>query len=230
MSSFFDLNDPFETMRQFDEDDIRTMLEDRRRALLENYSPEKVDKDIAAHERLFARLSEHLFKLGCCSLTENPSCPLMWSHYADGHRGFLLEFEINESVSEDVWPVRYVVDPAVETDFSSMDLPIDEYIRIAKKLYATKHTAWSYEREWRFLKYFDQIGDQRGSASEYPGKLVSIRFGTRMRVLEKSAIARIVQGLYGEDGIKILSVVQQHGTYDFFEERWPHTSGVGLSD
>ncbi len=40
---------------------------------------------------------------GSCSLTEKRSCNLMWSHYADSHRGFVLIIdkpELEQSIAE----------------------------------------------------------------------------------------------------------------------------------
>lgn len=68
---------------------------------------------------------------------------LLWSHYADRHRGIALEFEIDEDIAI---PVRYrrkrmrldVDDIAAKGGFS-------EYL--AEELYATKSRDWEYEEE-----------------------------------------------------------------------------------
>ena len=50
-------------------------------------------------------------KFGILSLTENCESTLMWSHYANGHRGFCIEFErtSNSLLGDDDWtgPVSY---------------------------------------------------------------------------------------------------------------------------
>jgi hypothetical protein len=44
----------------------------------------------------------------CCFTTDNRN-PLMWSHYADGHKGFCLEFDTQKCklLSEKLFPVTY---------------------------------------------------------------------------------------------------------------------------
>lgn len=90
--------------------------------------------------------------VGILSLTETPSNLLMWSHYADQHRGMVIEFDENHPT------------------FNERRSPNDEFRHLRKVVYAsarpivtletysfedlilTKSQEWAYEKEWRILK------------------------------------------------------------------------------
>jgi len=52
-----------------------------------------------------------------CSLSANKNNMLMWSHYADGHRGFVIGIEIVPDENIDVKKVEYVTD--LHLDYNS---------------------------------------------------------------------------------------------------------------
>jgi|SRR5215213_2583841 len=88
--------------------------------------------------------------VGILSLSEIHNHELMWSHYADTHKGLVLCFDERQSFfnrrrSENdefyfVRKVRYSEGPA--TSLATID---------GDALLVTKGTKWSYEREWRML-------------------------------------------------------------------------------
>jgi hypothetical protein len=64
--------------------------------------------------------------------------PVLWSHYADKHRGICLGFELTDTLAE---PVKYVADRI------PIRFPLTE--GVVKQLLTTKYVHWSYEREQR---------------------------------------------------------------------------------
>ena len=64
--------------------------------------------------------------------------PVLWSHYADSHRGICLGFEIEE---QSIFPVSYV------SRRTSLSLPPTQ--DTIKQLLFTKYRDWSYEEELR---------------------------------------------------------------------------------
>ena len=44
---------------------------------------------------------------GVLSLSEKWDCPLMWSHYADEHRGLCIEYDMTENECKNLQPVDY---------------------------------------------------------------------------------------------------------------------------
>jgi hypothetical protein len=101
---------------------------------------------------------------GVLSLSEVPTSPLMWSHYADGGRGFLIEFDPQHpwfwAKREDSDSFRHLhrVKYEERTPAYFLNLPDD----IA--LY-TKSVEWSYEKEWRIIRNFNEATLIKGKDS-----------------------------------------------------------------
>jgi len=89
------------------------------------------------------------FRLLSCSHRDDSI--LMWSHYADKHRGIVLEFEVDELISglplsTYAYEVRYRTSPptmsALHDDLASFDAALNHVL-------STKALEWSYEEEVR---------------------------------------------------------------------------------
>ena len=83
------------------------------------------------------------------SLAENCQSLLMWAHYTESYRGFLIGFEdpanyilTHPSPHRDYGPVFYCHHRPRRPRFA--DVPNHE-------LFYTKSSDWSYEREWRII-------------------------------------------------------------------------------
>lgn len=95
-----------------------------------------------------------LFKV-CCLCTSNKN-KLMWSHYADSHKGICVEYDFSE-LKEDrihLFPVCYSVKrpkvPWKEAIIQSEEMQRNATARFMEAL-LTKDKAWEYEQEWRIL-------------------------------------------------------------------------------
>ncbi len=156
-------NDPFDC-RYAAEDDFLGMKATEVAGLLSRHqqprkSPAKRlmanDKMVRLHQqkiqdgRFFAEINQ---KVGVVCLNQSPLNILMWSHYADDHKGFLVELKFpKEALEPDLYgdfipiPVQYVKDYPIMTkedkhDNSKMN-----------KAYFHKSEDWSYEREFRVV-------------------------------------------------------------------------------
>lgn len=96
---------------------------------------------------------------------------LMWSHYADQHRGVALGFDtsvMENSLKRPFEPVKYCDSPPrlIDADAWSRSmvfgLPHPELTGGEREWAITKHTDWNYEREWRIVTI-----TQRRTADEY---------------------------------------------------------------
>lgn len=94
--------------------------------------------------------------MGICCLNHNPLNILMWSHYADFHKGFLTEFKfrktdlLNPSLSYLNFlpiPVSYIDEMPI-IDRETRLNPKDKIIEI----YTSKASEWSYEKEFRVIR------------------------------------------------------------------------------
>lgn len=106
--------------------------------------------------------------VGILSLSEVPDHILMWSHYADCHRGLCLEFSTDSTFFKRAEPIRY-----------SQEFPVFDYFETnaderARMIALTKADFWSYEKEWRIVDTDAGPGIQR-----YPAKaLRRVIFGS----------------------------------------------------
>lgn len=103
---------------------------------------------------MFMRVTNR--NVGVLSLTEDPLNELMWSHYACSHSGFAVGLDATNKffqpkpgepkVCGELMNVIYTdTIPVVYVEAGTMDIP--------KEIFFTKATAWSYEKEWRMIKY-----------------------------------------------------------------------------
>lgn len=77
-------------------------------------------------------------KRGVLCFSKTWQNPVLWSHYADRHRGLCLGFDVSQEI---FWPVAYVDDrPKMPTP------PTEEAVQ---RLLFTKFTHWQYEQEYR---------------------------------------------------------------------------------
>jgi hypothetical protein len=89
--------------------------------------------------------------VGILSLSETPTHPLMWAHYADEHRGMLLSlddqhrfFDRRRGPNDEFYHLRQVVYrlPQPRASLSGLE---------SADVFLVKRPEWSYEREWRML-------------------------------------------------------------------------------
>lgn len=153
---------------------------------------------------LYKKLCET--KISC--LTENPQNMLMWSHYADNHKGICLEYEIDKEKVEknkevSLKEVRYEglkVNSEITLSNSEMIFingegrkeqnkkKIVEDINIPE-IFIRKNGEWKYEKEYR-LMYFD-----KNDKEEYfkDIKLKSVTFGLHTIENDKDFIKKLLK-------------------------------------
>ncbi len=118
---------------------------------------------------------------GVCCFTADCTSILMWSHYADGAKGYCLEFstEAAPRTFTRAYPIKYRTRrPTVEA------FPLDPDLETwGKKVYLTKARDWKYEREWRVLS------EEKGF-EEFPSEaLTGIILGCNMKPEHEERIA-----------------------------------------
>lgn len=123
---------------------------------------------------------------GVLSLSKAENHPLMWSHYARSHQGFVIEFReeddfFTKGASAEPDPLeipqavaytktRVVIDAAKPADRAALRTAL-----------LTKADAWGYEQEWRMVRDIRQ-SDFRGSG------------GVPLFKIPASAISRLILG------------------------------------
>lgn len=107
-------------------------------------------------------VERQLNALGILSLTKIPDCFDMWSRYANGHKGFLLELKADfdkhpcmRGKSGKVYEVRevtYVDQYAINVDDlvdEHGNIPFDTY---NEQVFFTKTSRWEHEMEYRMVR------------------------------------------------------------------------------
>ena len=88
--------------------------------------------------------------MGILSVTEERDPILMWSHYADSHRGVCLQFDTSvgkpTNILRTAMPVRYRNEIPVLDYFTGPELDM------AYDTAARKSEVWEYEHEWRTIR------------------------------------------------------------------------------
>lgn len=111
------LNDPFEGI-------LLTRIED-------------LPQSLRNHKR---KLQEERKNCRICSLSKVYDDNLMWSHYADGHRGCCIELSV---VTNEKWQ-------RLSVNYSDRPLAINENTTIEEVL-SHKLSPWDYEKEVRYI-------------------------------------------------------------------------------
>jgi hypothetical protein len=155
-------------------------------------------------------------------LAETPDNLLMWSHYAEQHAGVVLEFDtkvIEDSSSSQAIKVRYAdVVPTPFTYQQYLDYllgkrafpDVSDYTRAVA---CSKSTDWSYEREWRFLRYDDHPVRGRYSYVPYPSDaLLGVYFGSRIYSGKRESIISLLDGKYARG--RIYKMREKAGRYE----------------
>jgi hypothetical protein len=104
---------------------------------------------------------ETIPKLRILCMSECADIPLMWAHYAAGHRGAVLEFEALDAVDSALLTLKPVIYQAEVPQLPPTDywvqqivggIPLD-HERIFNEYQYAKGLHWAYEREWRRSSY-----------------------------------------------------------------------------
>lgn len=120
----------------------------------------KIIQDVAAdikqslENRDFTTLIDQVSQtLGVLCFTSEADNILMWSHYADDHKGVVIGFD-SKVLSQNWFPVMYQ-DERIDIPFGA-SADSEEYKQAVVNILSTKFTTWGYEDEYRFFVKFDQ--------------------------------------------------------------------------
>jgi hypothetical protein len=136
------------------------------------------------------RINLELFSKGILCLSANWNSTLMWSHYADEHRGVCFGYSLDGAHFKNLRRATYsnsrraALADVFEWKINNSD---EAKRRVYEAAFFTKASSWRYEKEWRDLSY------THGSQSS-PAPLTEIVFGARC---EAAAIKATI-GLFSE--------------------------------
>ncbi len=181
---------------------------DAKRDLLRAQGSEFITSTIGSmDETLRDRFSESMrHKLGVLCLSSTGCSELLWAHYADGHKGFVLQFSSDDEFflpdptdSETLSGAQPVI---YGNDRPSLVEIIDEHNRL-ELYFFRKSIAWAYEEEWRIVRPIAKADDIRNNDGEpvalfrFPPKaLVAVILGHRAT----SALAQSIADALASNG------------------------------
>lgn len=125
-------------------------------------------------------------KVRICSLSKNHDKALMWTHYADEHRGCCIELEVTGRSWNKI-DVQYVSKPVILDSGIDKDKAIELIVR-------QKSDFWKYEDEVRFVKTDLKISTRNIPNMAYlPIKIKKIYLGVRVNIQQQARIERIIK-------------------------------------
>ena len=163
------LNDPRELRPILVFEGDKKQLRDYVRKIIDSHWPVKLSpaKRLLEENKLIYRLKnapqpveemlhQTLDKTGIFSVSVTLTNQLLWGHYADGHRGVVVEFDANSGFFLAAQQVKYTNEqPVINRTQNSQD-------EILEKSFYTKHEDWAYEQEWRVIaRWRDQVRIER---------------------------------------------------------------------
>ena len=135
----------------------------------------------------------------------------MWSHYAESHKGFCIEYDYSnwKADSKIILPLPVIYSRQRPLVFAGVHLenPEEAKVQIASQLMKgllTKDNDWSYENEWRIILHSTNVP----SISMPP--ISCIYLGASISEDDKTAILNIAK----EKNYKVKQMVVDRGTYD----------------
>ncbi len=172
LSAPTEFNDPYDSMINIDVEQMLNKYLKENKEILSKYNylagkdkrkarrylekeKVKVQKDIDKDLEKFRKSS----RIACFSETYDSL--LMWSHYADYHRGICLEYSF-EDIKKlgSFYPIIYT--DKFENLVNYVDIKGGKIDNGAIRLFLNKSKEWSYEKEWRIIDCLSENGAENG--------------------------------------------------------------------
>ncbi|NWK73147.1 DUF2971 domain-containing protein [Acinetobacter sp. SwsAc6] len=167
-------------------------------------------------------------KVPITCFNSNPLNILMWSHYADHHKGLMLEFKISKDFSEKLCPIPVSYNntfPIIQMsltqlkNFSESNKSNINYDIIEKAL-LRKSDCWFYENEYR------AFGDENDSLliKYNPSILSSVITGTKFRSTNKYKLLKDSISLFNKTNktnVKIYDAKLMDDRYELYVDQHP---------
>jgi hypothetical protein len=126
---------------------------------------------------------------GVLSLAGQWNSPLMWSHYAEEHKGICIEYDVSLSVCDPPRMVDYEGDRGIfVSDIIRFvfEGAVAAKEKIEQKYFYMKASQWKYEEEWRYVQ-------NRQGRFCAPFNITGIYFGMRCERSVASSIVRLMR-------------------------------------
>ena len=152
-----------------------------------------------------------------CSFSTVNDSMLMWSHYADNHRGFCLQYDLealnaDHPLRKNLYPVLYSSKLYDLTSFlEKLADPDPQRFGDMAPLLAVlrKFETWEYEQEWRMVKVTETVVDDRNFPVPAPSRIflgskLDTSTSVELLTIGKQKKIPIDQMRLADDGFKLL--------------------------
>ena len=155
------------------------------------------------YKKIAKSIREEKEKTLICSLSKNYVNGLMWSIYADQHKGCCVEVEVKSKF----WD-------CVEIDYSKDMLQFDDVLEIdINKIFGYKSVQWQHEEEVRYLR---TIASKR--TSHYVSiKINKVYLGIRVSAKDERFITKLIKSI--DASIEVVKMKKEEIDFGFNSER-----------
>jgi len=195
-SNFKKLNDPFETV--IDSNYLEKCILKLGRLFINIDSKKDIDfvnnntREVLSFDR-----NNGIFSLSRTKLDE-----LLWVHYANDHKGFCIEYDLDLLLTSDTIKDCFIVSYSAKPKKINF-LDIFRKRRMMKKNGGNKSLNWKYEKEIRI------VTESYGHNYYRPSAVKSIYFGISMKKDDKESIVKSLKG----KNINYYQIYPISGTY-----------------
>lgn len=163
MSNATFFNDPLDCVMNFDFDkDISISAQDRRIDTFarENLNSAIIPKCRVDWDKRVAKLKKNFNStyVSCFAEPDQITSLLMWAYYANGHRGYCIEYDISaiRKWGIDVFPVYYSDFYVTQQLFDCNRIDSPEMWKFLFDYVFTKSSEWKQEKEWRMFTFGEE--------------------------------------------------------------------------
>jgi hypothetical protein len=179
--------------------EVNRILRDEKR----HKDPEVLKRGLSDAQQAFYR------RWGIFCLSERNDVSLMWSHYADGHRGLCLGF-----AHLAVKPLGPALSVKYTSEFPKVNFFTDDDLRKFEAQFLTKGLNWEHESERRVI---DRVGGP-GIRHFPPKALVSVIFGAKMSQEDRAEVLSWVEQRSSKPNL--FEAHLKEGTFDLDIRPW----------
>lgn len=154
-------------------------------------------------DQLSAAVQNQLCHSRVLCVTELHDNVVMWSHYADQHRGVVFQLGCIDEIDNSLLAAKNVTYTNTGPAFASAadyakhltGEEVFDYAPLCWKIAFTKHSDWSYEREWRvhIALLQEPPGDGYTIYPENPRVFEAVYLGCRMEDVEVAGIVKLIR-------------------------------------
>ena len=215
-------NDPFDC--QFN------LFEGVKAFLTDIDQKEYIEDEKRMHEikEQYVRANKEISSSGILALSEEGKNILMWSHYANKHKGICIGFDA-KGLRDDFKTMIHVADYCVYYEGSQPFKTLKDLNPESEELFSYpdadanliliqyKHKDWRYENEVRFLK------PNPGPSKFTPANMKTVYYGIRTPSSKKKLLYNLIQTNNSFKHLRQYQMVRQEGEFSIMPEQLTDT-------